>query len=218
MKTVHVSRRDVLQAGGLAAAWMTLTACGPLRVVTGQGLAATTVQPSDSAVAATPAKPLTGDALLRHTLRRMSFGATEAMLDRARSIGLKAYVEEQLDYEALDDSEVEERMQSLDAMNLTLAEMFDDERRFRYVGECILATLMRQARSPRQMGAPGNASTPARSVSSVSCIRPWSRRWAKSWAWKVCSVAAGRPRRRVCSRDSQACSRASARRPSRSAR
>lgn len=146
MKTVNLSRREVLQVGGLASAWIALASCSPLRSVTGSLPAAG----PDAALTPTPSPPPDEDALLRHTLRRMTFGPTPEMLDRARAIGLEAYVEEQLHPEALDDSEVEARIARLETLNLPLEEMVSEENRGRVVGEFLAATLIRQAQSPRQ--------------------------------------------------------------------
>jgi uncharacterized protein (DUF1800 family) len=113
----------------------------------------TTAIPASVPTATTPSptQPLSEEALLLHTLRRMSFGVTRAMLEPARPIGLDAYVEKQLNPEQLDNRAVEERVYSLDTMNRTLKELLEEQQRGRFVEEFLLATLMRQSWSPRQV-------------------------------------------------------------------
>jgi uncharacterized protein (DUF1800 family) len=157
MKDLHISRRDVLRAGSLATAWTALASCSPPAALLNWALDVErdiaqdepTAEPT-ATTAATPASPLNDDALLLHTLRRMSFGTTQATLDRARAIGLEAYVEEQLNPGALDDHLVEDRVRRLDTMKRTLGELLTEEQRGRIVAEFLLATLIRQAWSPKQ--------------------------------------------------------------------
>jgi hypothetical protein len=59
------------------------------------GAAALGVAASRSSDAATAALPKTTDAAL-HAARRLTFGATPAVVDRIRSVGLAAWVDEQL--------------------------------------------------------------------------------------------------------------------------
>ena len=68
---MDLSRREFLKASGLFATWAALAACSPFRL---HGAGATEE--------ASPERPLllAGDALLIHTLRRITFGPTPAML------------------------------------------------------------------------------------------------------------------------------------------
>jgi len=165
LEVPNISRREILRLGGLAAAWTALTSCTTaqniLEQFSGEGeeTSATptkTSSPSpyssglETLPLATPASSLSDDDLILHTLRRMSFGVTPEMVERAKSLGLAAFVDEQLDPYALDTRLVENRVQQLEVMNSTPTSLFQSEQRGRLASEFILATLVRQVRSPRQ--------------------------------------------------------------------
>ena len=87
-----------------------------------------------------------------HLLRRASFGPTRAELERVRSMGVEAWIDEQLDYESIDDSEVESaiarRYETL-AMSPTELQELDDFARIRR--EINGATMERAVYSRRQL-------------------------------------------------------------------
>jgi uncharacterized protein (DUF1800 family) len=164
----NVSRREILQLGSLITAWTALTSCTsaqnivdqfsdealqptnkPTTQLTPTPALDTDVPVPDSPLPTAPPPP-TEAAIRLHTLRRMSFGVTTKMIARAESIGLEAFVEEQLNPEALDTNELERQIGKLEVMNSTATELFQSEQRGRLVGEFIMATLTRQLRNPRQ--------------------------------------------------------------------
>ena len=52
---------------------------------------------------AQPAVPKTDDAAIVHVLNRIGFGPTPAAIERVRRVGIRAYVDEQLHPERIDD-------------------------------------------------------------------------------------------------------------------
>jgi uncharacterized protein (DUF1800 family) len=81
---MNISRRDFLKASGLFAAWTALSSCAPHEHFT----AAPTTAPFSTALPAPSLEPLEGDALLIHALKRISFGPTSSMIEKARQRGL----------------------------------------------------------------------------------------------------------------------------------
>ncbi len=164
MKKVSISRRDFVRASGLTAAWAALTACGPV----GAALWPQSEEPSGSggstgslgevpnvenAPTATPwlATDIPDDdALLVHTVRRMSYGMSPGQLAWARDLGLAAYIDEQLNPELIDDSQVKAMLAGFDVLEKTGLELFEEEQRGRQIGEFSLATVIRQRFSERQ--------------------------------------------------------------------
>jgi uncharacterized protein (DUF1800 family) len=142
--TNDLNRRDFLKASGLFAAGMALAACQPSADVVEQTF------PTLASVPDSDSPPQTDEALLLHTLKRISFGVTPAMLTRAREIGLDAYIEEQLSPEKLDNTEVERLVSNFETLNMTPQERFELENFGQPIQEMIGATLLRQWRSPSQ--------------------------------------------------------------------
>src|SRR5262245_10546273 len=108
-----ISRRDFLKASGLVAAWSALAACTPNtppppNPTPNSTQTPTPFQPMEPTQTATPSAPivLEGEPLLLHTLRRITFGPTPEMLDHARSLGLEAFIEEQLFPDSIPDTEI----------------------------------------------------------------------------------------------------------------
>ena len=130
-----ISRRDFLKASGLVAAWTALAACAPntqtastptepaqspTQTATPQSLPDTTqtVVPS-----ATPVPD--GEALLQHTLRRLTFGPTPEMFAKARSLGLEAFVEEQFSPDLIPDPEMDALLQPFRTLNMTVGQRLE---------------------------------------------------------------------------------------------
>ena len=59
---------------------------------------------------AQPAVPKTDDAAIVHVLNRIGFGPTPAAIERVRRVGVRAYVDEQLHPERIDDPAVAARL------------------------------------------------------------------------------------------------------------
>ena len=119
-----ISRRQFVTASGLFAVWAALAACQP-KITLGSGSATATqpaptlapsptLAPGQTATAgATPGVEATGEPLLAHVLRRLTFGAPPELVDHARSLGVEAFIDEQLHPERLDDSRTEQMLTPL---------------------------------------------------------------------------------------------------------
>ena len=156
-----ISRRDFLKASGLMAAWTALSACAPntetppshAHATPGATQAATSqVFPELTQAIVPSAMPiLDGEALLQHTLRRLTFGPTPEMLDKARSMGLEAFIEEQLLPESIPDPEINALLQPFRTLNMTVAQRLELNENSRSARELIDATILRQRHSQRQV-------------------------------------------------------------------
>lgn len=152
-----ISRRDFLKASGLMAAWTALSACAPNAETTPTLAHATpgaTSQPFPQLTQdiVPPAMPLpAGEALLQHTLRRLTFGPTPEMLDKARSMGLEAFIEEQLSPESIPDPEIDSLLQPFRTLNMTVAQRLELNENSRSARELIDSTILRQRHSQRQV-------------------------------------------------------------------
>ena len=137
--TRNLSRRDFLKSSGIFAAAMALSACQPST----EDATERALPTLDTAPDSSPAPP-TDEALLLHTLKRISFGVTPAMLAHAREIGLDAYIEEQLSPESHDNSETENFIEkNFETLNMTPNERFELEKFGQPIQEMIEATLVR---------------------------------------------------------------------------
>lgn len=88
-------------------------------------------------------------------VQRITMGATPGELARVNAIGYDAYLEEQLDFESLDDSVLERRVaRDYPATSLTTAELLQRYRRDPYSkahDHLVIATMLRSISSPRQL-------------------------------------------------------------------
>ncbi len=87
-------------------------------------------------------------------LQRLSFGWTEAELARLDEMGYEAYLDEQLNYEAIDDGWLEDALaNAFPTLAMSPAQIFDAyfERRGVPIFELILASIFRAVYSPRQL-------------------------------------------------------------------
>jgi len=140
-----LSRRRFLQLAGLIAA--SVTACTPVyRRLAGE-------PPAPSA----GAWPASGDAHFA-ALSRMTFGPRPEERARAAEIGLSAWIEEQLAYDAIDDSALNWRLQNFETLNMSATELldwseglFDDVDQQSVPRELVRASLIRQTYSRRQL-------------------------------------------------------------------
>jgi hypothetical protein len=153
-----ISRRDFLKASGLFASWAALAACAPNiqnppSPTQNPTQTPTPFQPIESTSTATPSAPhiLEGESLLRHTLRRMTFGPTPEMLDQARRLGLEAFIEEQLSPDSIPDPEIDSLLQPYSTLNMTVGQRLQLDENSESARELIEATLLRQWYSKRQM-------------------------------------------------------------------
>ncbi len=139
-----ISRRDFLKMSGMFAAWTALASCAP-NVVQTANPPASTLTPT-----LPPVSPA-GDALIAHTLKRISFGATPAMVEKARRIGLEAFIEEQLSPASIPDDETESMMGQFSTFSMTPAQRLELDRRGLPAQELTTATILRQWHSERQL-------------------------------------------------------------------
>ena len=139
-----LTRRDFLKVSSLFAAWTALSSCAPSL----QTVVAPTAVPSLGAV---PTRVLDDDALIIHTLKRISFGVTPAMIEKAKRIGLNTFIEEQLFPETIADDETENMLEQFSTLEMTPAELFRLEKKGTPVQELIAATITRQWHSERQL-------------------------------------------------------------------
>ncbi|HVF24654.1 MAG TPA: DUF1800 family protein [Anaerolineales bacterium] len=154
-----ISRRDFLKASGLMAAWTALSACAPDTETTPSHNHATQSPtqagqplPGPTQVVVPSAMPLPdGEALLQHTLRRLTFGPTPEMFARARSIGLDTFIEEQLSPESIPEPEIDALLQPFRTLNMNVAQRLELNENSRSARELIDATLLRQRHSQRQV-------------------------------------------------------------------
>ncbi len=138
------TRRDFLKASGLVAAWTALSSCAPIA----QTQVAATALPT---AGITPIPSLNDDALLIHTLKRVTFGPTPEMIEKAKRIGIDAFIEEQLSPESIPDEKTEKLLEGFSTLSMTPAERFRLEQKGEPVQELIAATLLRQRHSERQL-------------------------------------------------------------------
>ena len=146
----EINRRDFLKSSGLLAAALALAACEAAPTETGRATP-TLATASEPDAQTLPGKSLDDDALLLHTLKRISFGVTPAMLAHAREIGLDAYIEEQLSPEKHDNKNIEQYVSNFETLSMTPKERFELESFGQPIQELIAATLLRQWRSESQL-------------------------------------------------------------------
>src|SRR5262249_4767613 len=82
--------------------------------------------PPPVATASAKARParMTDDQRILHLLNRITFGPRPGDLDRIRSLGVEAFLAEQLQPEAIDDSDLEKRLAVLPTQQMTSAELY----------------------------------------------------------------------------------------------
>src|SRR5258708_16855372 len=159
MKT-KVNRRQFMAASGLFAAWAALAACGPINFLTSSASATTgpTTTPPPTpkggptpTAQPTPAPEANGDTLMAHVLRRLTFGAPPDMAAHAQSIGVEAFIDEQLHPHRLAPRHLDPLLGSLTTLNMTPAQRLALPQQGLPAQELTLATVLRQVYSQRQL-------------------------------------------------------------------
>ena len=140
-----ISRRDFLKTSSMFAAWAALAACTPLEQA-GSELSVT-----QQRIIPSPSPVLGDDGLLLHTLRRLTFGPTPEMINKARQMGLDAFIEEQLSPASIPDLEMDPILEQFTTLKMSPAELLTLEKKGQPVQELIAATLLRQWHSERQV-------------------------------------------------------------------
>src|SRR5499427_2949897 len=98
----------------------TLSLTAMLTSVLAMGLSAQSRKPAPSK----PASRLTAEQRIVHILNRLGFGARPGDVERVRAMGVDKYIEQQLFPEKIDDSASEARLQNLDSLRLSTAELY----------------------------------------------------------------------------------------------
>jgi len=68
---------------------------------------------------------LSQDQRILHVLNRLGFGARSGDVERVKAMGLDKYVELQLNPDKIDDSASDARLQNLDALRMTSAQLYE---------------------------------------------------------------------------------------------
>ncbi len=140
---MSISRRDLLKVSGVFAAWSALAACSPIRQALETPTAIAGTEP-------TTIPPLDNEQLIAHTLRRITFGPTPEMVEKAKRIGLADFIEEQLHPETIADAGTEQMLERFSTLRMTPAERVLLDNQGQPVLELIAATLIRQWNTERQ--------------------------------------------------------------------
>jgi len=139
-----LSRRDFLKLGALVTASAALSSCAPLhRRLTG-------------GLATVPWSPLSAGDFL--ALNRLTFGPRVEERARFAEIGLQAYIEEQLDFELIDDLTCDLQLSSFKTLGMDANELegisnqlFENYDRNKVPNELRQTTFIRQMYSTRQL-------------------------------------------------------------------
>src|SRR5215471_15465319 len=71
------------------------------------------------------AAKLAADQRVLHVLNRLGFGARPGDVERVKAMGVDKYIELQLNPEKIDDSASEARLQNLETLRMTTAELYE---------------------------------------------------------------------------------------------
>lgn len=151
-----LSRRDFLRVGGLTAVAAGTAGCS----VIGREIAQNELPEQLAFPTAVPGNvPLTQPATdlpsqlvnpVRRLLNRAGYGSTPGEVERVSQLGLAAYVEEQLNYEALPDSANDLLMRHLTLYQMDVTQLIEEEPRDAII-ELIGSTFLRAIYSKRQL-------------------------------------------------------------------
>src|SRR5215468_4333976 len=87
--------------------------------------AAMTTAQSMKAPAAKSTAKLTDDQRIIHVLNRLGFGARPGDLERVKAMGVDKYIEQQLTPQKIDDAASEARLQNLETLRMSTAELYE---------------------------------------------------------------------------------------------
>jgi uncharacterized protein (DUF1800 family) len=116
---------------------------------------AVTVTAAETGTSGVPAKP--DDRAIAHVLNRLGFGPAPGDLERVRTIGLAAYIEQQLHPERLADAGMRARLEGLQTINKTSREIAQE---YYLPAEMERRERQRQAAQDPSMTAPAPATAP----------------------------------------------------------
>ena len=107
-------------------------------------------------------RKLSEEQRILHVLSRLGFGARPGDVERVKAMGLDKYIDLQLNPDKIDDSTSEARLQNLDALRMTTAQLYE---KYPQPGQ-LLQQLQRRGQLPadlaatRDNGVKGGANTP----------------------------------------------------------
>lgn len=138
-----LGRRDWLLGGAMAAALLAASGCPRPAHASETPSLADVDQP----------EPKGYDPVLRRLVERCTYGATQDDLDLAQDLGYEGYLDYQLDYESIDDSELDSRLANFVSLNYSAKQMADavDLGQYEVFYELANATIVRAAYSRRQL-------------------------------------------------------------------
>ncbi len=136
-----IDRREFLKLSGFMSAMAALSACdvaSPKNLIKNfPHLASNNVDDEDW--------------LIFQTLRRITFGPRIEEIERAKTIGLDNFIDEQLSPDSIDDSAMNAHLQEFETFSMTPTELFELEQRGRPIFELKRATILRAVYSKRQL-------------------------------------------------------------------
>ncbi len=152
--STSISRRDFLRLVGILSAGGALSACAPVYASLGKNISETFA----------PSQEVDTQEIARlpywqyQVLNRMTFGPRLEERLYAYQIGLENWIEEQLDYESIEDLETVLRLRQFSTIGMDAADLvdlsdkiFDEQDRRMVPDELRQATLLRQVYSRRQL-------------------------------------------------------------------
>src|SRR5207245_1460560 len=71
------------------------------------------------------AAKLSEDQRVLHVLNRLGFGARPADVERVKAMGVDKYIEQQLSPDKIDDAASEAKLQNLETLRMTTAELYE---------------------------------------------------------------------------------------------
>ena len=94
------------------------------------GISAQSMDARMKGPAARSAAKLTEDQRIQHVLNRLGFGARPGDVERVKAMGIDAYINQQLWPEKIDDTASEAKLQNLESLRMTTAELYEKYPRF----------------------------------------------------------------------------------------
>ncbi|HSK97887.1 MAG TPA: DUF1800 domain-containing protein [Euzebyales bacterium] len=154
-----MTRRTVLAGIAGSAA---LTACSDLPFPPGGGSgpsespsAGPSAPPAPGPSTGGPVEPVLADDQVMHVLRRTTFGPTAELVDQVRDSGIAAYLDEQLNPDAIDDGACDALLARYPTLGATAAEINQREEadggKFQADRDMVQATVVRAVASRRQL-------------------------------------------------------------------
>jgi uncharacterized protein (DUF1800 family) len=145
-----VNRRSVLFGAGAAVIAATAAACAPAPAPTPAPTTTSTLTPTTTTTQPGSAAGETAAQVL-HVAKRLSFGPTPELLAEIRSVGITAWIDQQLAWESIDNSSVDAILTSYPRSLMTAAEISAGIEPWRTRQEMAAATIARAVWSKRQL-------------------------------------------------------------------